>query len=90
MRTLLLDRNLWADKNFCETISKKWDDFIQLNKTDDVSPSLLWETLTAVIRGEIISYSAKIDQMNRTKQVELIKKTSAVVVLNSVSPSPQF
>lgn len=55
-----LDRNLLADGSFCEMISQKIDDFINSNKIDDISPSLLWETLKAVIRGEIILYSANL------------------------------
>lgn len=68
-----LDRNLLTDDIFCKMISQKIDDFIESNKKDDISPSLLWETLKAVIRGEIISYSAKINKTKRIKQEELIK-----------------
>lgn len=68
-------------------ISQKIDDFINSNKKDDISPSLLWETLKAVIRGEIISYSAK---MKRIKQEELIEAISMVDAQYSVSPSPEL
>ena len=66
------DKHLLSDNAFCELISQKIDDFIESNKKDNISPSLLWETLKAVIRGEIISYSAKMNKMNRIKQEELI------------------
>lgn len=85
-----LDRNLLADERFCEMISQKIDDFINFNQKDDISPSLLWETLKAVIRGEIISYSAKINKMKRIKHEELIRDISIVDAQYSVSPSPEL
>ena len=57
---------------------------------NDTSPSLLWETLKAVIRGEIISYSAKTNKMKRTKQEELIKAITMVDFQYSTSPSPEL
>jgi len=71
-------------------ISQKIDDFINSNKKNDTSPSLLWETLKAVIRGEIISYSAKTNKMKRTKQEELIKAIAMVDFQYSTSPSPEL
>uniref|UniRef100_A0A3B3HDP0 Reverse transcriptase domain-containing protein n=1 Tax=Oryzias latipes TaxID=8090 RepID=A0A3B3HDP0_ORYLA len=71
-------------------ISQRIDDFIETNQKDDISPSILWETLKAVIRGEIISYSAKIKKMKRTTQEELIKSISKVDAQYSASPSPEL
>ena len=82
-----LDRNLLADNALCELISQKIDDFIESNKKDNISPSLIWETLKAVIRGEIISYSTKINKMKRIKQEELIKSITIVDAQYSISPS---
>ena len=85
-----LERNLLTDGSFCEMISQKIDDFINSNKKDDISPSLLSETLKAVIMGEIISYSAKMNKMKRIKQEELIEAISMVDAQYSVSPSPEL
>lgn len=85
-----LDRNLLEDASFCEMISQKIDDFMNSNQKDDVSPSLLWETFKAVIRGEIILYSAKINKMKRIRQEELIQGISMVDAQYSVSPSPEL
>lgn len=85
-----LDKNLLADNAFCELISQKIDDFIDSNKKDNISPSLLWETLKAVIRGEIILYSANINKMKRIKQEELIKSITIVDAQYSISPSPEL
>ena len=54
-----LDPLLLSDKTFCQYISKGIDDFLLTNQSDSVSPSLLWETLKAVLRGHIISFSAR-------------------------------
>uniref|UniRef100_A0A3B4VKF1 exodeoxyribonuclease III n=1 Tax=Seriola dumerili TaxID=41447 RepID=A0A3B4VKF1_SERDU len=53
-----LDSTLLADENFHKRISTAIDNFLLANKSDSVSPSILWETLKVVIRGEIISYTA--------------------------------
>ena len=52
--------------------------------------SLLWETLKAVIRGEIILYSARTNQMKIIKQKELIKAIAMVDSQYSTSPSPEL
>lgn len=44
-----LDTTLLADKEFCKLIPEKIDDFLKLNKSDGASPSLLWETLKALL-----------------------------------------
>lgn len=84
------DKHLLSDSAFCELISQKIDDFINSNKKDDISPSLLWETLKVVIRGEIISYSAKMNKVNRIKQEELIKLINVVDAQYCISPSPEL
>lgn len=49
---------LLADKTFTEFISKSIDDFLFFNQNDSTSCSLLWESLKAFLRGQIISYSS--------------------------------
>lgn len=51
-----LDCTLLHDNEFCETVIKVIDDFLMNNDSDLISPSLLWETLKVVVRGEIISF----------------------------------
>lgn len=60
------------------------------NKNDNISPSLLWETLKVVIRGEIISYSARINKMQKLKQEQLLKSLNAVDAQYSVFPTPEL
>ena len=83
-----LDKTLLADSSFCDLINKEIDNFMVSNKKDDVSTSLLWETLKVVIRGEIISYSTRINKMRRLERDQLIKSISTVDPRYSSSPSP--
>jgi len=85
-----LDTTLLADNAFCELISQKIDSFIEFNKKDNISPSLLWETLKAVIRGEIISYSTRINKAQRLEQDQLIKSIDIVDTQYSTAPSPEL
>ena len=53
-------------------MSTNIDVFLETNRSDQVSPSLLWETLKAFIRGGIISFSAHLTKNRRLKQQELL------------------
>ncbi len=53
-------------------MSNSIDDFLLTNQTGSISYSLLWETLKAFLRGQIISYSAYVNKERRNR----IKKLS--------------
>lgn len=85
-----LNTTLISDTSFCEFISSAIDRFLLFNKTDFVSPSLLWETFKVVIRGEIISYSAsrnKVKKQAREKLIESIQKTDHQY---AIAPTPEL
>ncbi len=84
-----LDKTLLADYAYCVFISNKTDDFIESNKKDNVSPSILWKTLKAVIRGEIM-YSVRSNKIRRQEEDRLIKSIDKVDALYSTSPSPEL
>lgn len=44
------------------------DTFLEVNKKEGISYSLLWETLKAYLRGQIISYVAHVNKEHR-KQI---------------------
>lgn len=81
---------LLAKDEFCNYISKKIGVFLDSNKTESTSPSLLWETLKAVIRGDIISYSTHLARKNKQKQQELIDAILSVDREYSSSPNPEL
>ena len=80
-----LNNRLLSSERFCTFISEKIEQFIQNNKTDSTSPSLLWEACKAVIRGEIISYSARECKQGRQRQNELM---DAILQFDRQHPSP--
>lgn len=77
-------------KSIVLTISKVIDDFLITNKSNLISPSLLWETLKVDVRGEIISYSAKLNKLKRLKQEQLMENITKLDEKLSVSPSPEL
>lgn len=74
----------------CQTISRVIDDFLLTNKSSLTSPSLLWETLKAVIRGEIISYTARLNKMKKQNQDKLMGSIAELDKKLSISPSPEL
>lgn len=83
-----LNTGLLADKEFCDYISKNIDFFLETNKSDLVSPSLLWETFKAFIRGRIISFNAYWTKARKLKQQKLVDKILEIDRLNARSPNP--
>ena len=81
---------LLATKTFCEHISKQIDLFIDNNKSESTSPSLLWETFKAVMRGEIISYNAHSRKQKTKEQQDLVDAISKLDRQYSSSPTPEL
>lgn len=62
---------LLADANFCKHISESITFFCETNKNEETSPSILWDTLKAYVRGEIISFTSHANKLRRSRQKEL-------------------
>lgn len=84
------DVRLLARTDFCEFLSKNIDFFIETNKTESVSASLLWETFKAFIRGRIISFSAHLAKIRKSRQQELIHSILEVDSQYSRDPKPDL
>jgi len=91
------ERPLWrfnslllSDKAFCKNISDSIDLFISTNSTQGTSASLLWETLKAFLRGQIISYSILANK-NKQLQFSNISKTISSIDRDLASdPTPEL
>ena len=81
---------LLAKAEFRDYISKKISVFLENHKTESTLPSLLWEILKAVIRGDIISYSTHLARKNKQKQQELIDAILSIDREYSSSPNPEL
>lgn len=63
---------LLARSDFCDYISTNIDFFLEVNRSDHVSPSLLWETFKAFIRGHMVSFSAHQTKTRKARQQQLL------------------
>lgn len=63
---------LLAEANFCN-ISESITFFCKTNKNNETSPSILWDTLKAYIRGKIISFTSYSNKLHRCQQKDLEK-----------------
>ena len=91
------ERPLWrfnplllSDEKFCDYVSNSIDSFIATNKVGDTSASLLWESLKAFLRGQIISYSIS---SNKAKRLEFDKLCGEITELDRLiasTPDPDL
>lgn len=70
-RSWRLDPLLLSKEAFCKVISEEITFFCDTNKNDGTSPSLLWESLKAFIRGKIISYTSHLNKQRRKRKENL-------------------
>lgn len=68
------DNMLLNNDKFCEYLSNKFAWFLENNDKGDVSDSVLWETMKAVIRGDIIAYQTAKNKENEAKLNEIDKQ----------------
>uniref|UniRef100_A0A9J8CV62 Reverse transcriptase domain-containing protein n=1 Tax=Cyprinus carpio carpio TaxID=630221 RepID=A0A9J8CV62_CYPCA len=79
---------LLSDSRFVEFISEKISTFLEVNSTEGISVSLLWDTLKAYLRGEIISRSAYIKKVRDRKLCELSRQIGQLDQKYALSPTP--
>lgn len=89
-RTWQLDTLLLADEDFVKFITEEIDFFLQVNRTDGISASTLWESLKAYLRGQIISRSACMRKMKYIKIDDLSSEIKTMDELISLSTTPDF
>ena len=85
-----LDSTLLSDIAFCNHIARSIDLFLETNRNEDTSPSTLWETLKAFLRGHIISYSAHSKKNQKKRQIELMNAIAELDHQCSTSPSAEL
>lgn len=70
MKTLnsKLNTNILSYPNIIETLKKEIETYLDLNNKE-VSPGILWDTMKAVIRGEIISVSSYLKKKKIVKNL---------------------
>lgn len=62
------------NKIILEQIRKEIKIFIDENDTDETDPTILWDTLKAVIRGKLIAITSYQKKLKQMKYLDLTKK----------------
>lgn len=78
------------DPNFEEFLKTQLDYFFKVNKTPDVSPGLLWDTMKAYVRGLIISYTARLKKNSIKEQRKLELELHQLQTKYNISPSKEL
>lgn len=81
---------LLSNFHFCTSITQSIDLFLETNRTDDIRPSLLWETLRAVLRGKIISYLVHIGKTRKEQKQELLKSIADLDKCYEMAPTAEL
>ncbi len=82
--------SLLADENFISFIADQISFFLSVNKSPDVSDSVVWEALKAYIRGQIISYATTKRKKSQEKQISLANEISRLDEQYAKSPTPDL
>ncbi len=89
-RNLHFNTSLLADENFISFIADQISFFLSVNKSPDVSDSVVWEALKAYIRGQIISYATTKRKKSKEKQISLANEISRLDEQYAKSPTPDL
>lgn len=84
-----LNTSLLEDTEFNTLIRREWAFFLETNDSPEISPSLLWETGKAVIRGKIISYSSHKKRKKQELESTLEHKIKLLTHQYSTNPDEQ-
>ena len=85
-----LNTRLLLNEDFANFVSRQIDSFVSLNKTPDVSASVVWEALKAYIRGEIISYTGYEKKLRKEKLTMLTQRLSELDGWYATAKSPEL
>ena len=85
-----LNTSLLSNDVFCSTITQAIENFLSFNYSEEINSSLLWETLKANIRGQIISYSSYSNRQRRKTQTDIIDKISEIDRQYAINPTPEL
>ena len=56
---------LLADGGFCSRMRQVIREYVEFNQNGEVSASIFWEALKAVVRGEIIAFAVRAEKERR-------------------------
>lgn len=78
---------LLEDQEFDSYFKREWTFFMEMNDSPNTSPTLLWQTGKAVLRGKIISYSSYKKRKDTKSQLEMEKKIKELENAHATNPT---
>lgn len=72
---------LLADVNFLEFMKEQITLFLKTNATGETSSLIIWDTLKAFLRGQVISYTANMKKKARIERLDLVNRIKEVDLL---------
>ena len=69
-----LSSNLLNNPQIKQNIEKEIKTYLELNDNGEVTPSVLWDALKAVLRGKIIAISTYEKKVRKERLINLEKK----------------
>lgn len=79
--------SLLSNPEFDKLIRNEWASFLEINYSPKSSPSLLWETGKAVLRGIIISFSTYNKRKEQEEETKLEQKMMQLENIIKINPS---
>ena len=89
-RTWRLDPQLLLCKHFRTYLNNQIDFFLEINDTQDVTRGVLWESMKAYLRGQVISYVAHRNKECSRQFKELADKIADIDRRYALSPMPDL
>lgn len=89
-RTWHLNSRLLADEDFVKFVETQIDFFLETNESPEISYSILWDTLKAFVRGQIISYQASANKRKLRRITEIMNEINTIDQSHSTSPSEEL
>ena len=81
---------LVSDADFVKFVSKEITEYLAYNQTPGMSSSVIWKSMKAYIRGQIISYCAHVKKTLGKRHEQLTKSILELDVKIANTPSPDL
>lgn len=81
---------LLSDETFVKFVSIQINIFLEFNQTPGMSSSVVWESMKAYLRGQIISYSAQLRKAQNERLERLTTDILNIDMLIASTPTPDL
>ena len=85
--TWRLNSGIMNNKIILEQIRKEIKRCIEENDTDEITPTILWDTLKTVIRGKLIAITSNQKKLKQTTYLDLTGKLRKLEIKHQNTPN---